>query len=209
MERINLVKYGFVRSPEDDFSDDGNRFTCYKVGKVRVSKLVDRGEAYIAARRDDYSLDYEDYSKLPHYKDLDKLNGISTCNITEQDLIDLYNACVAYDKEYDEAINTVVWPTMEEIMRARRTEINVRQKELEEIKAAFTFEKLAALDSYKARNLVDYIKNMVNAANPNGTDEEYAKRVYKTPYSKSMIKNVDYNCQPRYDYKRCKEILSL
>ena len=28
-DRINLKKYGFVRAPEEDFSDDGARFTCY------------------------------------------------------------------------------------------------------------------------------------------------------------------------------------
>lgn len=25
MTRINLVKYGFIRFPEEDFSDDGNK----------------------------------------------------------------------------------------------------------------------------------------------------------------------------------------
>ena len=58
MKRIELVKYGFIRSPEDDFSDDGNRFTCYRVGKVRVSKLISHGDAFISARIDDYILPY-------------------------------------------------------------------------------------------------------------------------------------------------------
>ena len=50
MQRINLTKYGFIRDREEDFSDDGNRFQGYRVGKrVRVSKLVADGDAYISA----------------------------------------------------------------------------------------------------------------------------------------------------------------
>ena len=53
MKKIMMNKYGFVRWPEEDFSDDGNRFYCYKVGnRVRVSKLVSDGVAYISARVD-------------------------------------------------------------------------------------------------------------------------------------------------------------
>ena len=99
MKKINLTKYGFIRTPEEDFSDDGNRFTCYKVGKVRVSKLVDRGDVYIDADMDDCRLHYEEYSTLPHCKSLNALNGISLGNITEEDLIKLYNDCIEYEKE--------------------------------------------------------------------------------------------------------------
>ena len=39
-----MTKYGFKRWKDGDFSDDGNRFTCYRVGKrVSVSKLVSDG----------------------------------------------------------------------------------------------------------------------------------------------------------------------
>ena len=92
MKRIELTKYGFIRSKEDDFSDDGNRFTCYRVGKVRVSKLVSEGEAYISASIDDYLLPYETYSKLPHYRDLDALNGVSASDITEEDIQKTYDS---------------------------------------------------------------------------------------------------------------------
>ena len=57
MERINLTKFGFVRSPQDDFSDDGSRFTCYRrpgVEKVRISKLVSGG--YGLFWRTDFSI---------------------------------------------------------------------------------------------------------------------------------------------------------
>lgn len=102
-----MTSYGFVRSKKDDFNDDGNTFRCYRVGNnMRVSVCTRDGEVWISARfeRADMWLRYEDYSKLEHYKDLDKLNCGSPVEIIEgQDLSDLYNACLSYEKEYEEA----------------------------------------------------------------------------------------------------------
>lgn len=116
MKRINMTKYGFVRWPEEDFSDDGNRFTCYKVGEtVRVSKLTSGGQVYISARIDGTKLPYDVYSKLPHYKTLDELNGVSLATLTDNDLLELYYNCLDYEMEYAEAEGSIVMPTFEEI----------------------------------------------------------------------------------------------
>jgi hypothetical protein len=119
MKRINLVKYGFVRWPEEDFNDDGNNFTCYRAGKaVVVSKLVSDGRAYLSCGSDvgNHTLPYEIYSKLPNYNNAQwKYNGVSVEDLTEQDLIDFYNACVSYEKEYEEAEANIVYPTLEEL----------------------------------------------------------------------------------------------
>ena len=85
MTRINLVKYGFIRDAAEDFSDDGNRFQVYKVGRVRVTKLVSDGEAYIDGDINDCRLPYEVYSKLPHYKAIGRLNGVSLASLTEDE----------------------------------------------------------------------------------------------------------------------------
>lgn len=69
-QRLNLAKY-FTRSPEDDFTDDGNRFTCYRYGpngEFRISKLVYNGDAYISARWHS--------KKNRNYKSFDDLNGV-------------------------------------------------------------------------------------------------------------------------------------
>jgi hypothetical protein len=87
MKRINLVKYGFVRWPEEDFNDDGNNFTCYRAGKaVVVSKLVSDGQAYLSCGSDvgNHTLPYEIYSKLPNYNNAQwKYNGVSVEDLTE------------------------------------------------------------------------------------------------------------------------------
>ena len=116
MQKVNLSKYGFVRTPNEDFSDDGTRFYVYRVGRVRVSKATWNGQVFLAGRIDDgRTLDYDEYSKLPHYKAMDRLNGVSISSLTENDLIQLYNDCVEYEKEYTEAEKQVVFPTIEEI----------------------------------------------------------------------------------------------
>ena len=115
MKRINLVKFGFVRTPSEDFTDDSNRFTCYRVGRVRVTKLVADGEAYIDGDIVDGKLPLDVYRKLPHYPFLGKLNGVPVAAITEDDLQELYEHCQAYDKEYTDAENSLQYPTLDEL----------------------------------------------------------------------------------------------
>ena len=116
MQKINLTKYGFVRTPQNDFSDDGTRFTTYSVGRVRVSKATWNGEVFLAGRIDDGRvLSYDEYSKLPHYAAMDRLNGVSISGLTENDLIQLYNDCIEYAAEYKAAEKNVTFPTIDEL----------------------------------------------------------------------------------------------
>ena len=115
MKKINLTKYGFIRTPEEDFKDDGNAFITFKVGAVEVSKLVKNGMVYISARINSYKLPYKVYSKLPHYKSLDKLNGVSVSNLRDEDLIELFDACINYQQEYKDAVNQTKYPTLQEL----------------------------------------------------------------------------------------------
>lgn len=104
MKRINLVKYGFVRTPDKDFSDDGTRFTAYTVGDILVTKAKYADLSFIDARPITSRLPYVVNSKLPHFEALGKLNGVKTESLTDKDLIDLYDTCVAYSKEYNDAV---------------------------------------------------------------------------------------------------------
>lgn len=74
-ERINLKRYGFVRAPQEDFTDDGNRFFCYYYDpqregdtRFRLSKLVADGDAYISVH---YTAPGSNRSKY-----FDDLNGV-------------------------------------------------------------------------------------------------------------------------------------
>ncbi len=167
MTRINLVKYGFVRTPEDDFSDDGNRFQAYKVGRVSVTKLVSDGEAYIDGDINDGKLPYEVYSKLPHYPLLGKLNGISVAALTEEDLQDLYADCQAYEVEYTNVENSIVYPTIEEIRDKASRITNHRMLELSKIENMLNRnmrEVITKFSPYEWKQLKEYFNNLVNAA---------------------------------------------
>ena len=137
MTRLNLCKYGFIRWPEEDFSDDGNRFTCYRAGKkVRVSKLISNGQVYLSAdsKAGNGTLPYEIYSKLPHYNDAEwKYNGVSLAGLTEQDVIDFYNACIAFEREYEELEAEFKFPTIEEITHRAAEIMTLRAKEIKEV----------------------------------------------------------------------------
>lgn len=119
MKRVNLTKYGFVRWPEEDFHDDGNNFQCYRAGKaVRVSKLVSNGQVYLSIDSScgNRTLPYEIYSKLPYYNEANwTYNGVSVETLTEDDIQAFYEACISYEKAYEETEATIKYPTLEEI----------------------------------------------------------------------------------------------
>lgn len=190
MKRIELTKYGFIRSKEDDFSDDGNRFTCYRVGKVRVSKLVSEGEAYISASIDDYLLPYETYSQLPHYRDLDALNGISASDITEEDLQKLYEDCISYEKEYDNAYNSIKWPTIEQL-RIKAGAYKLAWREcIIKLEEAIKFNAIALitnLSEYYFKEFQRYYKQVLSNAKQFENPQEYAERLFKQARSLDFI----------------------
>ena len=168
MKKINLAKYGFVRWPEEDFSDDGNRFTCYRAGnKVRVSKLVTDGHAYLSIRSavGNGTLPYEVYSKLPHYNDAKwKWNGVTVDSLTDLNLKEFYETCVAYEQEYEAAEAAIEYPTLEEI---KDKAVKVTAKSLTELTKIemllknYGLEAAAKLSSYEWKQVQEYIKNLM------------------------------------------------
>lgn len=135
MTRINLVKYGFIRFPEEDFSDDGNRFTCYRFSDSdnHVSKLVSNGKAFLSCHVSG-QLSYEVYSKLPNYRKSNwDFNGISVESLTDELLQEFYQSCVDYEKEYQEAESLTVWPTLNELTEKCKEIVRHKHKELADL----------------------------------------------------------------------------
>jgi hypothetical protein len=164
MKKIMMTKYGFVHWPEEDFSDDGTRFTAYKVGeRVRVTKATYKGEAYIDATILGTKLPYEVYSKLPHYSAIGRLNGVSIESLTDKDLFDLYEACVAYEKEYFGAENSIQMPTLEEI---KEQCVKVQAKriaeftEVETMLGKYAAKMAVKLAPWQWKTTQEYLKNL-------------------------------------------------
>ena len=210
MKKIMMSKYGFVRWPEEDFSDDGNRFTCYKVGKrVRVSKLVSDGDAYIDARIDYGTLPYNIYSTLPHYKALGKLNGVPVCRLTDQDLFDLAEACLYYDKEYSDAEAAIVYPSTEEI---REQCIKIKAKRMEELAKVETLmaSKVVTLaltaHEWQWKTLREYLVSLKKAAEFDV--EERTRSIDRSRYSFDFVKDTNHELSDGYYYKWTMELLN-
>lgn len=72
MANINLKKYGFILTPEENFSDDGNYFYAYRFqddDRVRLTKCTAFDEIFI-------SIEYRSRD-TGFYKFFDDLNGVS------------------------------------------------------------------------------------------------------------------------------------
>ena len=190
MKKVDLTKYGFIRWPEKDFYDDGSTFTCYRAGKaVQVSKLVADGLAYLSCSSEvgNRSLPYEVYSKLPHYNDATwKYNEVPVGSLTKQDLIDFYNACAAYEKEYEEAENTSQYPTIEELtircaeLRAKAmAEYTTAQKIVID---AILLGKFVELSGYQAREVKNDLFHLQKITN-NFDPKTYPQSIYESAYS--------------------------
>lgn len=194
MTRINLIKYGFVRWPEKDFSDDGSKFTCYKVGKnVRVSKLVADGQVYLSidSSAGNGTLPYDIYSKLPHYNDASwKWNGISVASLTDSDIEDFLLACLAYELEYEKAEAAIKYPTLEEIQEKAVKVTAKRLLELTTIKgllSKYALEAATKFSTYEWKQVQEYMKNLmaeVKRYNP----ETFPQTIAGTSYSFDFVK---------------------
>lgn len=194
MKKINMTKYGFVRWPEEDFSDDGSKFYSYRVGeRVRVTKCTHNGEAFIDGEIHGTKLPYEVYSKLPHYLATGRLNGVRIEDLTEQDLIDLYEACLAYEHEYTEAENSIQMPTLEEIKKQCMEVQLKRAAELVDIKhklSSKVVDLALTLPEWSWKDVRGYLKSIENQFNSFNPDT-YA------PFILDSSRSIDF-CKPDY-----------
>lgn len=201
MKKIMMTKFGFVRWPERDFGDDGNRFTCYRVGKrVRVTKCTSDGQTYISATIDGSKLPYEVYSKLLHYSTLDKLNGVSIAALTDNDLFELVENCLLYEQEYTEAENNIVMPTLSEIKIQCMKVQAKRQDELAEINRHFNIAVATKIEKWEWANLRDYLLAIANSVS-NYDPDRYPQAIINTSRSINFCKPDCSELQDSFYYK--------
>jgi hypothetical protein len=207
MKKIMLTKYGFVRDAANDFSDDGSRFQAYRVGRVRVTKLVSDGQAYIDGGIVDGKLPYEVYSKLPHYVFCGKLNGVPAACITEEDLQELYEACQAYDKEYTDAENSIQYPTELELQHKClriQTKLTREMKELETLVGENAIEAATKFSKWEWQRLQEHLTYMLQELSKYKPDT-FIPNVLGTARSFTFLQNKE-DTEPTYWYKSIKEM---
>jgi hypothetical protein len=214
MKKIMMTKYGFVRSPEDDFSDDGNRFTCYRVGRVRVSKLVADGEAYIDGAGDlmDGKLPYQVYKDLPHYTAISELNGIPVASLTDEMLQKLYDDCVAYEKEYIAEENAIAYPSIAELTERCKmihAKAMLEATHIEQLMSQKAFALACTLSEYEWKRFQDFVKEVAKRSARYDSDlkiEEAVCKMYKHSISFSFMSPTYSDLSDGYYYR---ELLRL
>lgn len=81
---VNLLKNGFIRREDLDFTDDGARFTAYEYNGIVVTKTTYNGEYFISIRVDylkGFNFIYDDYSNKDWYKLCDEFNGVREVDV--------------------------------------------------------------------------------------------------------------------------------
>lgn len=195
VNRINLVKFGFIRTPEEDFSDDGSTFTCYKVGRVRVSKCLYENTVYLAGRIKG-NLPYNIYSKLNHYRAMDNLNGVPRDVLTEEVLKRFYDDCVAYDTEYAEAEKNYSYPTEEQLRErciARKTFYANQLQQVEAILKDHVIDIVSQIDdnTYSFKLLSACYKTIKQRAE-DYDPETYPKSILNTATSVNIMNDIKF-----------------
>lgn len=208
MKRICLSKYGFVKWPEESFSDDGNYFEGWRAGEAaRVSKHVSNGQAYLSCRVKG-SLPYEIYSELPHYRRaIWDFNGVSAESLTDALLQDFFNSCVAYEKEYRAAEASIEYPTLEELTDKTYKVVSKKIFELQELKELVAKHVATAamlFSEYEWKRIRDCIRHL-NAEIVKFDPTTYPSQIYKTGASLDFIK-ADYEGVDSYWFKSIKEV---
>lgn len=191
MKQLRLAKYGFIRRPEEDFSDDGNRFEVYSVGRVRVTKLVSEGIVYLSGRIEKGLLEYEQYNKLPHFHHVSReLNGeYSLFSLEDKDIEEFYLACIKYEQEYAELESTVHIPTDEEIASKEAQEKEIIDEEKELVKSILLVD-LFELKEYTQKNVINYAQQIMKRK----VDKEFHRRSdgYRVAYMKRKLEHSFY-----------------
>ena len=213
MKKVNLTKYGFIRWPEEDFNDDGNNFQCYRAGKaVRVSKLVSDGQVYLSIDSScgNGTLPYEVYSKLPHYNEASwSYNGVSIEDLTDEDLISFFNACVSYEKEYCDLEENIQYPTIGELVEQCnkiQAKILSEVRELEGLMGNYGMKAAVKFSKYEWASLQECLKHLlerVDYFNP----LTLPQAMYKKSSSFTFVKEDNNDLvSPTYWYKSAKEM---
>lgn len=211
MTRVNLIKYGFVRWPERDFTDDGSRFTCFKAGKnVEVTKLVADGDVYLSidASVGNGTLPYDTYKTLPHYSDATwKYNGVAVEDLTDEDLKNFYDACIAYEQEYEAAEASIEYPTLEEIENKAKRIIAKRLLELDCVEIWLKEHCIGAITkftTYEWAKVQDYTRNLLGDAGRYHLDT-FPQTILGTSRSFDFVKP-EYEMQDSFYYTYIREI---
>ena len=106
-------------------------------------------------------LNNDEYSRLPHYRNLDKLNGTyNDDEITDEMLEEFANDVRAYAREYNEAVANIKIPSVEEIQNHYSALSALAESELKDLNNKYSLEQLCMLSDYDRSTVISRIKSL-------------------------------------------------
>ena len=147
---------------------------------------------------------YDIYSKFPSYNKASwKYNGVSIDSLTEQDLIDWYNACVEFEKEYEAAEADIKYPTLEEITaqceKITANAVDQYKKASQLVVEAVLDGTITNLSDYEIKNLKHDLTCLKNAT-ANYDPKTYPSKIYRKSSSFNFVKPDNYELRPKNIY---------
>jgi hypothetical protein len=134
------------------------------------------------------------------------LNGVSLDTLTDNDLVELYNSCVAYDKEYTDAENSSVYPTHDELLHVYRKIKAYAITEYVKVSAKITPEALIKMSDYEIKEFRRYLESLSKAKD--FSPEESVANVLGTARSKQIVNMSDAQiAQKSFYYTQCLKLL--
>lgn len=160
-EALNFKKYGIQRAADQDFRDDGSSFKGYVCNGMPITYSRYNGEVFLSICPDYLGdLNYDEYSKLPSYKDCDKYNGVPEDSVDLEDVADI---CKRFKAEYDEAVSKLSDVSDDDYKALTDTYLEKAKREykeaLEKIESLGS-EKLLGLSNYTIANLRRYLDGL-------------------------------------------------
>lgn len=174
----SLLKNGFTRREDLDFTDDGSRFTAYEYNGLVITKATYRGEYYISVRVDylkDVDFIHEDYYNKDWYRLADEFNGVREVDVDKlKENMDIIKKGV---EELNEEIKSD--PIDKDLIE---TELKKEANEIEQFLNENIYIDIMKFDEYQVRSFKRYfdgLKSKLDRINSKLEKQNYTRHDYK------------------------------
>ena len=194
MKKVNLLRNGFTRREDLDFTDDGAIFTAYEYNGLIITKTTYKGEYFISVRVDylrGFNFIYDDYSEKDWYKLCDEFNGVMDVDVEKlKENMDIIKRGI---EELEEEIKND--PIDNALLENRLLQ---EEKELKEFIEEHKMVDLTKYDEYEIKDLewhFDRIKGELRTIQHKLVDKGFSRREYKRTqkYGYMIFDGIDTN----------------
>ena len=200
-EAIRLTSIpGVVRTPENDFSDDGNKFYSYLYkGVIPISYHKAQGDIYLTIRLDSIpEINYNEYNKFKTYNLTDEFNGVDESEYDASKFAQNLEAVYQEVMQFKKDIKPVDSQQVEDKIQAINKACQEYKKKVEDFIKAHSNEILN-LSEYQFKDLKRYVADAGSRTADYIRDaSEAGKRSFLDRDIDSLIENISSSWEFKY-----------